>query len=348
MSLRPLFLSLLYVLAACSSGGASSLEGKADDEIAGNNPTDPSSQQPKSSSSGDPDSTPRSPGNPASTCEGRTGAPGESPITLPSGGRAREATILVPKSYDGKTPLPVVLVLHPLLLTMNGMRPIVNIEPHVESKNFIALFANGVDRSWNAGECCGTAKDEKVDDVAFIEDLLALVRKTWCVDPSRLFSMGFSNGAFLSHRLACELPDGVTAIFPVAGTLGIPEPACKPKHRTPVFAFHGTADPLVPFEGGSPKIPLVGQTFGTFQAPTATDAFWARTNGCSSATTTGFTKGEVSCKVHAGCEADVTLCSVAGGGHQWPGGPPLPAMGHLTKDVDATAMAIEFFEKHGI
>ena len=284
-------------------------------------------------------------------CEGKTGAPGDGDIELTSSGIAREAMIHVPPSHDGIHGLPVVLVLHPLLLTYKDMRKLAQVEPHADDAEhgFIALFPNGIDRSWNAGECCGEAKDEQIDDVGFIRELLEHVKSKWCVDPARIYAMGFSNGAFLSHRLACELPGGLRAIVPVAGTLGIPASSCKPERPTPVLAIHGTDDDLVPYEGGPPKIPR-GASFGTFLSPAETDAFWAKANGCGPAGEPYFIRGEVSCARHEGCtnDASVGLCTVTGGGHQWPGPKSLPAMGHLTKDIHATQAAIDLFRRHGL
>jgi polyhydroxybutyrate depolymerase len=280
-------------------------------------------------------------------CKDKPGGRGDTNVELSSGGRTREAIIHAPPGYDPTRPIPVVLVLHPLLLDNVEMRRIVNIERFAdEGPGFLAVFPNGIDHSWNAGECCGTAKDDKVDDVGFIRDLLAHVEASYCVDPAHIFSMGFSNGAFLSHRLACELGRPLAAIAPVAGTLGIPEGSCKPPSAVPVFAIHGTDDRLVPFNGGPPSIPF-GSHFGTFLSPGETDAFWATQDGCPSTVVTSFTHGDVTCRSHA-CRAEVTLCTVQGGGHQWPGGMDLPAMGELSNDIDATEAVVAFFRRYGL
>lgn len=300
-----------------------------------------------------PKTTPPPPSAPPTCAPGtKAGAVGDEEIRITSGGIEREAIVHVPPSHDGERALPVVLVIHPLLLTFKDMKKLVKVEPYADDSDhgFIAVFPNGIDRSWNAGECCGKAKDKQIDDVGFIHDLLAEVAAKWCVDPDRLYSMGFSNGAFLSHRLACELEGGVRAIVPVAGTLGIPEPSCVPKQPTAVLAIHGTDDELVPYEGGPPKIPL-GARWGTFISPTATDEFWSSANGCGPPSTEPYyDKGEAKCVRHGDCKdgKSVSLCTVAGGGHQWPGATSLPAMGHVTSDLDATAAAIELFRANGL
>ncbi|MBX3234050.1 MAG: hypothetical protein KIT84_32930 [Labilithrix sp.] len=301
-----------------------------------------------------PPAPPPAPAAPA--CTGKGGAPGDTTITLHVGARAREAILHAPPSYDPARPLPLVLVLHPLLLDHVQMRDTVRMErfsDEGEGAGFLTLFPNGVDKSWNAGECCGTAREENVDDVGYIRELLEEVASTYCVDETRIFATGFSNGAFLSHRLGCELGDTLRAIVPVAGTLGIPEADCKRTTPLPVLAFHGTEDKLVPYGGGKPSgaLGFLGRlldTAGTFPSPATTDAFWAKHNGAAETTVSSFARGEVSCEQHEGA-APVTLCTVKGGGHQWPGTlDPFPVMGHATKDIDATEAAVKFFREHGL
>src|SRR5690349_18796236 len=68
---------------------------------------------------------------------------------------------------------------------------------------------------WNAGDCCGTASASGVDDVGLVGAILDRLETEMCVDTARIYSTGFSNGGFLSHRLGCELSDRIAAIAPV-------------------------------------------------------------------------------------------------------------------------------------
>ncbi len=349
-----LVVALVVTLTACGEGAASSAAGEA--APIGGQANDMSDGGGASSSSSSSSSSSTSSSSSGATCApgSKAGAAGDEEITITSGGIEREATVHVPPASDGSRALPIVLILHPLLLTRKDMRKLVKAERFSDDAEhpFLAVYPDGIGRSWNAGECCGKAKDQKLDDVGFIHDLLKTIDAKWCVDKTRLFAMGFSNGAFLSHRLACQLEGDFTlrAIVPVAGTLGIPEADCKPANKTAVLAMHGTNDELVPYAGGPPQIPL-GASFGTFVSPAATDTYWAKTNGCQPEPSAPyFTQGEVSCVRHDGCvsDASVALCTVTGGGHQWPGSTSLPAMGHLTMDIDATVAAIDLFKAHGL
>jgi len=76
------------------------------------------------------------------------------------------------------------------------------------------------------------------------------------IDRHRVYVTGMSNGAMMSYTLACELSDRITAIAPVAGDL--PAVPCRPARPISVLAINGTADPLVPYTGGT-----AGKRIGT-------------------------------------------------------------------------------------
>jgi polyhydroxybutyrate depolymerase len=205
-----------------------------------------------------------------------------------------------------------------------------------DAAGFIAVhpLGTGSSKSWNGGACCGEAASKPVDDVQFVRDLLDEVATRICVDDKRVFATGMSNGGFLSHRLACELSDRIAAIAPVAGVLGVK--TCSPKRAVPVMHFHGTADSLVPYAGNA-DFPSVEEMM----------AAWAARDGCASTPATSFEKGDTKCRTWSGCATGslVTLCTVDGGGHTWPGGLPIPT-GKTTTAISATDAMWTFFVDH--
>jgi len=286
------------------------------------------------------------PGTPATTppadgasCTGKEALKGDLDWTLEVGGMDRIAHVHVPKGYDPTKAVPVVLTFH--CYTSNGAEQ--NLLAHMTDKadaaTFIAVHpeGTGTSPSWNAGACCGDAAANAVDDVGFVGKLIDELESKLCVDAHRIFATGMSNGGFLSHRLACELSTRIAAVAPVAGLLAIP--TCNPTRPMSVFQFHGTNDPLVPYDGS----PTMG-----FPSVLQTMSGWATRTGCTVTPRETSKKGDVTCTTYDGCKggAEVSLCTVTGGGHTWPGGLPVPSLGYTTTDIVATDAMWDFFMRH--
>jgi polyhydroxybutyrate depolymerase len=208
-----------------------------------------------------------------------------------------------------------------------------------DASGFVAVHPEGTGspRSWNGGACCGTAASSGTDDVGFVAAIVDQLESELCVDRARVFATGFSNGGFLSHRLGCELADRIAAIAPVSGVLGID--ACSPTRPVPVIHIHGTEDLLVPYDGNP---------YRDYISVADSIAGWVARDGCAGSPAVTFAQGDATCETYSGCagNADVTLCTIDGGGHQWPGGVSLPGGGHTSTDLDATAAIWDFFAAH--
>jgi polyhydroxybutyrate depolymerase len=283
----------------------------------------------------------------AFTCSGKTGKPGERTISLQSGGLPRTSIVHVPDSYDPTHGSMLVLNFHgfssagwqeALLSRMSGA---------ADQRGFIVAYPEGVATSWNAGDCCGTAWTDSVDDIAFTKALLDKLESDYCIDPKRVYATGMSNGGFFSHRVGCELADRFAAIAPVAGVLGLPASQCKPSRPLPIIDFHGTSDPLVPYDGGTPILPTLGAGL-VFTSVADTMRFWQLNNGCSGDKKTIYQHGDATCVEWPDCQARATtvLCTIDGGGHTWPGGLPVPPLGKTSSDLDATSTMLDFFQAH--
>jgi polyhydroxybutyrate depolymerase len=270
-------------------------------------------------------------------CTGKSAQPLDQAMKVTVAGVERTFAVHTPKSYDGTKPTPIVLDFHGLYGDENQEQGLTKMNEKADAAGFISVHPRGVSSSWNAGACCGTARDTKVDDVGFVKAMLDALEDKLCVDNKRIFSTGMSNGGFLSHRLGCELSDRIAAIAPVAAVMGMM--TCTPKRAVPIMHFHGTSDSLVPY-GGNPSI--------SYPSVADSIAGWAKRNACSTTTKETYSKGEVKCVTYDGCPTtvDVILCTVTGGGHTWPGGTAYPLLGKTTTDISATDAMWDFFKAH--
>ncbi|MCQ0005527.1 alpha/beta hydrolase family esterase [Actinomadura madurae] len=150
---------------------------------------------------------------------------------------------------DGRPedPPPLVIALHGGLANMGKMRSLTGFDEQSDEHGFLVAYPDGFMTTWNAGACCGAAKIGNIDDVGFLTKLIDKVTGAGLADPKRVYVTGFSNGAGMAYRMACERPGKVAGIGVVEGAL-VTE--CDPDRPVSAMIFHGTADRNVPFNGG--------------------------------------------------------------------------------------------------
>ncbi len=258
--------------------------------------------------------------------------------TLEVDGRTRSYYVHAPANYDGKTPLPVVIVLHGATQGAQSAEKMSGMSELADREHFLAVYPSGTGRAvtWNAGNCCGYALMNNVDDVAFLRAMIAKIESQYPVDRRRIYMTGISNGAMMSFRAACEMADVVAAVAPVEGAQNL---ECHPSAPVSVIIFHGTADRLVPMEGGVTPLQIGPKRT---DMPTA-DAvrFWVKRDGCS-ATPQHDESDEVHTDLYSGCKdgSAVAFYAIQGGRHMWPG---LKISGN---HVPATEIMWRFFAAH--
>ncbi len=267
---------------------------------------------------------------PSATCANRMAQPRDATWTVMVGGQARTAKVHVPPGYDPAKATPVVLNIHGRTQDAQAQANLSHAIAKSDAAGFILVHPQSATSptSWNSGTCCDPATTNNVDDTAFFGKLLDELEAKLCVDADRVFAMGMSNGAYESHTLACKMADRIAAIGPVAGLL-LQSP-CSPTRPVAAMLVNGTADSLSQYQ-------YVAQGV----------TFWSGKNQCTTEMQT-YSQGDVTCVTHGGCSAgaDVVLCTVQDGGHQWPGGDTLPFLGKKTDAINATDALWAFFVAH--
>ena len=273
---------------------------------------------------------------------------GETRQTLVVDGVPRSYLLYVPSGYQPDRPLPLVLVFHGggsrarLMTTHTGFTTLAMRE------RFAVVYPEGLQGRWNDGRGYGTSHD----DVAFVRALLDSLSRRVTLDSSRLYATGISNGAMFAYRLACDLPGVLAAIAPVAGAV----PAalaerCAGAAPVAVAAFQGTADPLLPYGGGGRGASGRGEVLSALRSA----ELWARVDGCGATPELEAPRDSVRDGTRVrprrwtGCRTgrEVVLYTIEGGGHTWPGGPPVaPRVGRVTRELDATETIWAFFAAH--
>ncbi len=162
---------------------------------------------------------------------------------------------------------------------------------------------NGSLTGWNLGPCCV----EDVDDVAFAKALVAQVQTAACIDPDRIYAVGAGGGGGMAYRVACDAGDMFAAVAATAWDL-LAENVddCRPKRPITVISFRGTADTVVPYDGGVSSV-VQGMTI-TFIGAKPTFEKWAQLDGCTGSPT-GPDSNE--CLSYSSCKdgVEVVLCT---------------------------------------
>jgi polyhydroxybutyrate depolymerase len=219
-----------------------------------------------------------------------------------------------------------------------------------EKEGFIAVFPNGSSRmprgrlaTWNAGGCCGNAKAQGVDDVAFARAVVDAVARQLRIDRERVFATGFSNGAMLAHRLACEAPDVFKAIAAVAGTDNTT--ACQPAQPVSVLVIHARNDDHNPFEGGVGAKSVDRANLAAATSVPETVSRWVGRNGCATEPERVLERPGATCDRYSGCRgsASVALCVTETGAHSWPGTSQSRGSEAPSQALDANAVMWSFF-----
>lgn len=247
-------------------------------------------------------------------CPPRSPLPaGNTLLTMVVDGEEREFTVHVPREVASNysVPVPLLFDIHGLTSTMEAQARSTGSRNLADEEGFVVVHPQGLLRNWNAGDCCAFANETK-DDVKFFREMIRVISSDYvCVDASRVYSMGMSNGGFMSQKLACEAGDLIAAIAPVAGVISFP---CNATRQVPYLETHGTADLLVPYEGSPADV------LGFESVQTSLD-FWLDHNNCNpNVFRTSEPRDDTECVEYLECDLGpaAKLCTVTDGSHVWP------------------------------
>jgi len=256
-------------------------------------------------------------------------------------------TYLLHAGGAAKPGRPLVLVLHGLRGSGAGIerRTRATFDKLADRDGAVVAYpdALGDVSRWNDGWFEHVPGAVLPDDLAFIAALIDSAVAELGVDRKRVFAAGFSNGASMVYRLACQRPELVAGVAPVSG--GMPPDlvkGCAQGVPVAVIGMHGTDDPMVPFD----------------QSIRDGVAAWVERDGCPprprasrlpDVDPNDGTQTRVDRYGPCGVGTDVAFYTIEGGGHQWPGGDsPLTFVRHgdTPLDFDAGAVIWDFFERH--
>jgi polyhydroxybutyrate depolymerase len=260
--------------------------------------------------------------------------------TIDVNGVPREYILDVPAKTSG--PAPLIVGLHGGLGTATQFRKLTVLHKVANRNGIVVVYPNGIDKGWNDGRTNRRGRLVRdTDDVGFLTALINDLVKRGIADPTRVVFTGISNGGHMSFKMACGSSIKTYGIAPVAANIPLPLDCSKTETR--LLNLVGTADTLVPMQGGRIRRGSVESSRDTFKN-------FLTTSGCTGSerkalkdmTDDGMTSVMIS---GTGCSTSpVTQIVVQDGGHAWAGSPgPLEWLtGKPTMDFSASEMVVRF------
>jgi polyhydroxybutyrate depolymerase len=276
-------------------------------------------------------------------------------------GHARYYNFHVPASLPD-TPVPLVILLHGAGSSPEYMQAALteySWDRIAEREKFIVVYPESFGGSWNDCRADEGETAAEIQDVAFLDRLITRFGNYYNIDENRVYVAGHSNGGMMAFRLALEIPERIAAVASNCGPMAAVSECGLPDTPVSVFYMAGTADPVIPYDGGA--ITGFGEgNFGTVLSADGTVYGWVEnlnadetyeelaiedrteSDGCT-VTRFDFRNGDNG--------TEVVFYQVNGGGHTWPYPKPISAelqgeLGNKNQDIDAAEEMWAFFKDH--
>lgn len=254
----------------------------------------------------------------------------------------RTFTVFRPSGVPAGAKLPLLISLHGFTQNGQQMMNYSQFNNLATEQGFMVVYPNGINTSWNVGQ----SGNSGADDVGFLLALTDTLDQWYGVNQQRVYACGFSNGGFMSYRLACEASHRIAAIASVAGTMTVNTfNSCAPQRPVPVLHIHGTNDLLVGYNGSSGfKTVMEGLNYWTTfnQCPAQPELI-----DLPDLVQEGSTVQQMT---WAPCAQGsmVRHHKVINGGHTWPGFNGIMGIGNVNMDISASAEIWNFVSQFSL
>jgi polyhydroxybutyrate depolymerase len=222
----------------------------------------------------------------------------------------RRFVLYVPTSYDGETRVPATFNLHGSGGNPEGHLDYTGMEAIADERGFAIIALAGYDAKWNVLQ-----NPELPSDVEFAGAALDYAEANLCIDTERIYSTGFSGGARTSSLFACQIPERVKAIAPIAGIRN--DPPCDTT-SVDILTLHGTGDAVNSYDGCPEGDTACSRNGEWAEGVEAALGDWVSQNGCGAPTIDNPTEG-VERQSFDDCTSgvDIVFYKIADGAHVW-------------------------------
>ena len=198
----------------------------------------------------------------------------------------RPVNLYVPSSYDGHTPMPLVILLHLLGGSGQQVEGYLRLCPLAEGRGFLYCYPDGTVNAWgytfwNATDACCDFWNTGVDDAGYLRGIIEEIARRFAVDRKRIYLVGQLNGGFMAYRMACQHADLIAGIASLNGLTFLEPGRCAPSGPVNILHIHTTDDPYVPYGGGILTVGTFPANMPPFPGAEMSVQIWAGYNGAS-------------------------------------------------------------------
>ncbi|KAF2868439.1 Alpha/Beta hydrolase protein [Massariosphaeria phaeospora] len=270
-----------------------------------------------------------------------------------SGVASRKYRIHIPASYKKNVPVPLIVSFHGRTQDMEYQERLSQFSNSTYGFQGISVYPEGIPSSTGSYQWQGDPEaPDSINDVTFTLELLDLLLDTYCIDPSRVYAAGKSNGGgFSAGVLACDdkASKRFAAFAAVSGAYYLDPttkqlPPCKPgRDIVPILEFHGLNDTTIDYYGG-PNNRVNGITTDILKWVHE----WVERDGLdvNSVTTTPLCANDSRSAIRYSWKDTVVHYAIKNWSHDWPSTFPNEDTGRkVCKDEEATSIILAWFAK---
>ncbi len=256
---------------------------------------------------------------------------GDNTYTCSYDGVGHDFILELPEETEGA---PLIVMLHGYGQSASVMKSEVHMEEDAVPKGYAVVYVTGAPDStdptsangWNSG-----ISENENDDVGFIVSLTEYLQDEYGFDKDRTYAAGFSNGAFMMHRLAMDAQDVFSAVVSVCGKM--PKSVWDRRYdsnQVGVLQISGEKDDVVPkaLDGSA--------TYAYDPGIEDVMQYWADSNGISQCVDESIGKNSTITKYGDAKGYKVWSVMVKDGHHSW--------YDEGLTGIDVNGLIIEFFE----
>ncbi len=193
--------------------------------------------------------------------------------------RARPALVVLPSAAAPTAPRPLLIALHGFSSDGRTLDKTLHLRAAAIAHDLVLALPDGTrvqaggPRFWNATDACCNYLGSSVDDVAYLKSLVDEIAARTPIDRKRVYVLGYSNGGFMAYRLACQDAAALAGIVVLSADTYARPSRCRPAKALSVLQLHGTADPVVDYQGGV--------LFAPYPSAKTSVRIWARYDKCN-------------------------------------------------------------------